>query len=87
MKHHKFLLNKCLKFLKKKEVDRRILKCEKIRYSPAEISTIKTPNSEVYINMPREDSLSSLLNSYRDSYFVVVKMMITADMEKVMIYG
>ena len=27
------------------EVDRRILKCEYIRYSPVETSTITTPNS------------------------------------------
>ena len=39
------------------EIDRRILKCDYIRYSPAEISTINTPNSQTYINIPREDSL------------------------------
>ena len=37
------------------EVDRRILKCDFIRYSPAELFTIKTANSQVYINIPRED--------------------------------
>ena len=46
------------------EIDRRILKCDFIRYSPAEISTINTANSQVYINIPREDSVISLLNSY-----------------------
>ena len=45
------------------EVDRRILKCDYIRYSPAETSTINTPNSQIYINIPREDSVISLLNS------------------------
>ena len=55
------------------EVDRRILKCDYIRYSPAETSTINTPNSQIYINIPREDSVISLLNSYLDLNFEVVK--------------
>ena len=45
------------------EVDRRILKCDYIRYSPSEISTISTPNSQNYINIPRGDSVNSLLGS------------------------
>ena len=55
------------------EVDRRILKCDYIRYSPAETSTINTPNSQIYINIPREDSVISLLNSYLDLKFEVIK--------------
>ena len=55
------------------EVDRRILKCDYIRYSLAETSTINTPNSQIYINIPREDSVISLLNSYLDLNFEVVK--------------
>ena len=55
------------------EVDRRILKCDYIRYSPAETSTINTPNSQIYINIPREDSVISLLNSYLDLNFEVIK--------------
>ena len=55
------------------EIDRRILKCDYIRYSPAEISTINTPNSQIYINIPREDSLISLLNSYLELNFDVLK--------------
>ena len=55
------------------EIDRRILKCDYIRYSPAEISTINTPNSQTYINIPREDSLLSLLNSYLELNFDVLK--------------
>ena len=55
------------------EVDRRILKCDYIRYSPAETSTIKTPNSQIYINIHREDSVISLLNSYLDLNFEVIK--------------
>ena len=55
------------------EVDRKILKCEYIRYSQAEKSTINTPNSQIHINIPREDSVISLLNSYLDLSFEVIK--------------
>ena len=55
------------------EVDRKILKCDYIRYSPAEASTINTPNSQIYINIPREDSVISLLNSYLHLNFEVLK--------------
>ena len=55
------------------EVDRRILKCDYIRYSPAEISTINTANSQIYINIPREDSVISLLNSYIELNFDVLR--------------
>ena len=54
------------------EVDRKILKCDYIRYSPAEISTINTANSQIYINIPREDSVISLLNSYLELNFDVL---------------
>ena len=46
------------------EINRRILKCDYIRYSTAEISTVNTANSQIYINIPREDPVISLLNSY-----------------------
>ena len=62
------MFNLCEKY----EVDRRILKCDYIRYSPSEISTINTANSQIYINIPREDSLISLLKSYLDLNFDVV---------------
>ena len=55
------------------EVDPRILKCDYIRYSPAEISTITTPNSQIYIKIPREDSVISLLNRYLDFNVEVFK--------------
>ena len=55
------------------EIDRRILKCDYIRYSPSEISTINTANSQTYINIPREDSIISLLNSYLELNFDVLK--------------
>ena len=52
------------KLNEKYEINRDILKCDYIRYSPSEKSTINTANSQVYINIPREDSVISLLNSY-----------------------
>ena len=62
------MFNLCEKY----EVDRRILECDYIRYSPCEISTINTANSQIYINIPREDSVISLLNSYLDLNFDAV---------------
>ena len=56
----------------KYQIDKRFLKCDFIRYSPSEISTINTANSQVYINIPRQDSLISLLNSYIDLNFDVL---------------
>ena len=55
------------------EVDRRILKCDYIRYSPSEISTINTTNSHIYFNIPREDSHISWLKSYLDLNFDVLQ--------------
>ena len=55
------------------EIDRWILKCDFIRYSPAEISTISTANSQININIPREDSVFSLLNSYLELNFDVLQ--------------
>ena len=62
------MFNLCEKY----EVDRRILKCDYIGYSPSEISTLNTANSQIYINIPREDSVISLLNSYINLIFDVV---------------
>ena len=56
----------------KNSVNRDILKCDYIRYSPSEINTINTANSRVYINRPREDSVISLLNSYLELIFDVL---------------
>ena len=49
------------------------MECDYIRYSPSEISTINTPNSQIYINIPRENSVISLLNSYIEINFDVIK--------------
>ena len=56
----------------KYQIDRRFLKCDYIRYCPSEIRTINTANSQIYNNIPREDSLISLLNSYIDLNFDVL---------------
>ena len=55
------------------EVDRRILKCDYIHYTPAGTSTINIPNTHIDINIPREASVISLLNSYLELNFEVVK--------------
>ena len=60
------------KLSEKDSVNRDILKCDYVRYSPSEISTINTANSQVYINIPREDSVISLLNSYLELNFDVL---------------
>ena len=61
------------KLNEKYEINRNILKRDYIRYySPSEISTINTANSQIYINIPREDSVISLLNSYLDLNFDVL---------------
>ena len=60
------------KLSEKYQTDRRFLKGDFIRYSPFGISTINTANSQVYINIPREDSVFSLLNSYLESNFDVL---------------
>ena len=54
------------------QIDRRILKCDYIRFSPSEISTINTANSQIYINIPREVSPISLLKSCLDLNFDVL---------------
>ena len=60
------------KLSEKYSVNRNISKYVYIRYSPSEISTINTPNSQVYNNLPREDSIISLLNSYPEILFDVL---------------
>ena len=60
------------KLIEKYEVDQRILKCDYIRYSTAEDSLINTPSSQIYINVPREDSVISLLNGYLHLNFELI---------------
>ena len=61
------------KLSEKYQIDRSILKCNYIRYSLSEISTMNTPNSQIYFIIPRENSVVSLLNSYLEVNFDVVK--------------
>ena len=69
-----FFILKMFKLNENCEVlDQRILKCDYIGYSPAEISTINTSNSQIVINIPREDSVVPLLYSYLDLNFEVIK--------------
>ena len=60
------------KLSEKCSINRDILKCDFIRYSPSEISATNTANSQVYINIPREDGVISLLNSYLELNFDVI---------------
>ena len=55
------------------EVYRKILKQEYVRYLLAETSTINNHDSQIYINISREDSNISLLNSYLDLNFDVIE--------------
>ena len=55
------------------QVDRKTLKCDYIKKSLAEVSTNNSPKSQIFINIPREDSVISLLNSYLELIFEVVK--------------
>ena len=49
------------------------MNCDKKGYSLAEVPTINAPNSQIHITIPREDSVISLLNSYVDLVFEVIK--------------
>ena len=68
-----FFYLKMFKLNEKYEINRDILKCDYIRYSTSGKSTINTANSQVYINIPRENSVISLLNSYLELNFDVLR--------------
>ena len=55
------------------EIDRRILECDYVTYTPAETSTVNTSNSQIYSNIPREDSDISLLKRYLNLKLEVIK--------------
>ena len=55
------------------DVDRRILKCDFIRHSPAETSTLNTPNSQINVNLPSDDSVISSLYSYLDLNIEIIR--------------
>ena len=52
------------KLSEKHEVDRRNLKCDYKRYTPSEPSTIDTAKSQMFINIPEEGTVLSMLNGY-----------------------
>ena len=54
------------------QIDRRILKGYFIRYSPSGNSSINAASSQIYINIPREDSLISFFKNYLDLNFDVL---------------
>ena len=53
--------------------DRTVVKCDFLKFSPVETSTINTPNTQVYINIPKEDSVFSFLKSYLVLNFEFIK--------------
>ena len=52
------------KLIEKYEINRNFLKCDFITYSPSDIRTIDTANSQKHNKLPREDSVNSLLIGY-----------------------
>ena len=52
------------KLSEKYDVNRNNLKSDYVRYSPSEISSINTPNSQIYNNIPRGDSVNGLRGSF-----------------------
>ena len=66
------------------EIGQRLLKCEYLRFSPAETSTTKTPNSKIDIKKPRKDSVIPLLNRYLES-LKLSKTLIIPEMVMVMV--
>ena len=60
------------KLNEKYERNRKLLKCDSIRYSPSDISTINISNSQICIKIPRKDSVNSLLNSCIELNFDVL---------------
>ena len=61
------------KLIEKNQTDRRILKCEYIRFLPSENSTINPPNFQMYIIIPREDSVIIFVNNYIEIIFDVLQ--------------
>ena len=60
------------KLNKKYEVNRSISKSVYLRHSPSEINTINIAHSQIYINIPRKESVICLLYSCLDVNFDVI---------------
>ena len=61
------------KLNEKYEFIRNISYCFYTRFSPSEVNTKNTANSQIYINIPRKDSVPSLLTSHIDIHFDVLR--------------
>ena len=53
-------------------VDRPILKCDYIRYTPASLKIVNGENNQIFIDVPRVDSAISLKDSYLELDFNVI---------------
>ena len=73
------------KLSKNNEINGNILKYDCIRFSLLEISTLNTSISQIYIDIPRKDSVISLLNSYLDLNFDAVNAESMTDKQIIMI--
>ena len=52
-------------------VDRHILKCDYIRYTPPSLNLVIGENNQIFVDIPREDSAISLKDSYLELDFSV----------------
>ena len=52
-------------------VDRPILKCDFTRYTPPSLNIVNGENNQIFVDVPREDSASSLKDSYLEIDFNV----------------
>ena len=59
------------KLSQKYAVDRPILKCDWIRYSPPSLNLVNGEINQIFIDIPREDSTISLRDSYLELGFSV----------------
>ena len=55
-----------LNLSQKYAVDRPILKCDYIRYTPPSLNLVNGENNQIFIDIPREDSAISLKDGYLD---------------------
>ena len=66
-----FSLLQKFRLSQKLAVDRPILKCDCIRYTPASLNLMNGENNQAFIDIPREDSAISLKDSYLALDFIV----------------
>ena len=59
------------KLSKKHVIDRPILKCDCIRYTPPSLNLINGKCNQIFIDLPREYSAISLKDSYLEVHFNV----------------